>query len=108
MSLNPTRREVLVGAAAVAAVTVLPVLPAAADQPAVVLWPTETQAQRQMVIVRAIKEHIAKKSGIAESDVTTDDIFGSVRYFGMSRDDVIASVEGIASRTAIKGIEVIA
>ena len=52
-----------------------------------------------MVIVRATKKYVAKKSGVAESDVATDDIFNIVRCFGMSRDDVIIAAEGIATGT---------
>ena len=97
--MNPTRREVLTGAAVVATATMLPVLPAVAYQPEVVLRPPYTQAQGRMVIVRATKKYVATKSGVAESDVASDDIFNIVRCFGMSRDDVIIAAEGIATGT---------
>ena len=91
--MNPTRREVLTVAAVVATTTILPVLPAVAYQPEVVLRPPYTQAQGRMVIVGATKKYVAKKLGVAESDVGTDDIFAIAYSFGLSRDDVITACE---------------
>ena len=96
---RPTRRrEVLAGAAAVVATAALPVPLAAEVVPPAALWPMETQAQRQMVIIRVITEHIAETEGRAERSVTTDDVYDRVRIFGMTRDDVVAGREAIARR----------
>ena len=46
-----------------------------------------------MVIVGATKKYVAKKLGVAESDVGTDDIFAIAYSFGLSRDDVITACE---------------
>ena len=87
---NTDRRCVFV------AQTVLPVTPALVDQPEAVLRQTYTHTPGKVVIVRATK-HVAKKLGVAEGDVATDEIFAIVYSFGLSRDDVIA-VKGIATR----------
>jgi hypothetical protein len=92
---RPTRREVLIGAATTAAAAALPV-PTAAVVPPPALWPMETQAQRQMLIIRCITEHIVETQGRPERTVTTDDVYSTVRRFGMTRDDVVAGREAIA------------
>ena len=50
-----------------------------------------------MVTVRVIRAHIAETEDRAAEGVTTEDIHRSVRYFGMSHDDVVAAVQRIAA-----------
>lgn len=107
MPKNPTRRDVIAGTtAAIAAAAALPLLPAAlvvststarSDLP-VELWPMDTREEREMVIVRALKTHIAKTEGRAERSVTTKEIYRFVRNFGMSHDDLVAAVQRIKAR----------
>jgi hypothetical protein len=58
------------------------------NKPQPALWPIDTQAQREAVICRAIRDHIAKVEGRAKHTVTTQDVHDRVRYFGMSHSDV--------------------
>lgn len=95
---NPSRRAIIAGAASTAAAALLPVLPTPRPKPVEALWPTDTQAQRQAVIVRAIKAHIAEREGRPVGSVTVDDIHNSVRYFGMTREEVVEAEAEILRR----------
>lgn len=101
MRKEHTRREILAGAASAAAMAALPALPVPPSVASGLLWPTDTQAQREMVIVRAIKTHIATTEDRAERSVTPDDIYDVVRRFGMFHGDVLTAIEGIKARGRI-------
>jgi len=101
------RREVLIGAAASAVAVAGPALPvAAAPTPSlppktILLWPTDTPEQRQMLIVRIVRGHIAEIEGLPEEDVTTRQIHSFTVYYGMTHDDVIAAVRGLKDQRQI-------
>jgi hypothetical protein len=106
MSENPSRRDVLIGAASVAVGAALPIsavavnarealfdgllkqqLPMAPDPAPPMLWPQDTQLQRAATTVRTMIEFIVKLEGKAAESVTVEDVHFRTQYFGMTLEE---------------------
>ena len=71
------------------------------------LWPGSKQAERAMVIVRAVRAYVAKANNRAEETVTADEIYDTVRRWGFSYEETVVSLQRVLARLAMREPELV-